>query len=189
MMSKKESNKELEIRAANTMQIASELQGIVSEIIENGGECNDTTMAALKAWQAALEVKAENIGHVKTRMDTDIEYYKLIEESARARRKTIESAQARLKKYLQDCMSVADVDKIKGELFTFSISKGRESVVITDESKLPFELVEIVELVKPKKDEIKTALAKGDVPGAMIERGQNYITIRAAGKKAKENDE
>ena len=92
-MAKKEVNKELEIRAANTLQIASELQNIVTGIIENNGECDDSTMKALAEWQAALEVKAENIGHVKARMDADVEYYKIIEESARARRKAIESAQ------------------------------------------------------------------------------------------------
>lgn len=188
-MAKKEVNKELEIRAANTLQIAGELQSIVAGIIENNGECDDTTMKALAEWQAALELKAENIGHVKARMDADVEYYKLIEKSARARRKAIESAQSRLKKYLQDCMAVAGVDKIKGELFTFSVVKGRESVVITDEGKLPMNMVEIVELVKPKKGEIKAALAEGEVPGARIEIGESYLMIRAAGRKTKEISE
>lgn len=182
---KKEVDAALVARANNAMQIAQELRSVVEQIIEAGGECSEDTFAALQGWQAALEIKAENIGHVKTRLDGEIEYYKAVEDAARARRKAVEAAQDRLKKYLRDAMITADRRSIKGELFTFSVQDGRERVEIIDPGKLPSDMVRIVEEIKPITDNIKAALKAGaDVPGAQIVIGEAFITIRAAGKKS-----
>ena len=83
---KKEVNTEIAVKATSAMTIATEILGIVGSIIENGGECSDETLAMLQGWQAALEVKANNIGLVKARLESDIEYYKLIIEFDRERR-------------------------------------------------------------------------------------------------------
>ena len=187
---KKEVDTALVARANNTMQIAQELRSVVERIIEAGGECDENTFAELQNWQAQLEVKAENIGHVKTRLDGEIEYYKAVEDAARARRKAVEAAQERLKRYLRDCMITADRRSIKGELFTFSVQDGRERVEISDPGKLPNQYVKIVEEIKPLSDEIKAALKAGEqVDGAELLRGEAFVTIRSAGKNNKENDE
>ena len=89
-------------RAESAILIAVELQDIVRGIVENGGECDDAMMAELNAWTAKFEVKAENIGHVDTRLSFDVEYYKAIEAAAKGKRVAIENTQKRLKKYLKD---------------------------------------------------------------------------------------
>jgi hypothetical protein len=187
---KKEVDQALVARANNAMTIAQELRSVVEQIIEAGGECGEDTLAVLQGWQAALETKAENIGHVVRRIDGEVEYYKAVEDAARARRKAVEAAQERLKKYLRDAMITADRRSVKGELFTFSVQDGRERVEITDPGKLPSQYVKIVEEIKPLSDDLKTALKAGEqIEGAELVRGEALVTIRQAGKNNKEIDE
>ena len=166
--------------------IAAELQDIVARIESAGGECDDETLAALQSWSAALEVKAESIAHVKLRLEADAGYWQQYEDAARAMRKSKEAAVKRLTEYLARCMSVAGVKSIKKDdgLFSISLVAGRASCQITDEKKLPFDLVEVVELIKPRKKEIQERLEAGDqVPGAMLEYGNDYVMIRAKSRK------
>ena len=181
---KKEPNTELVARAANTMQIATELQAIITAIVEAGGECDSEQLAALQGWNAALEVKAENIGHVNLRLTLDAEYYKAVEEAAKAKRKAIEAGQDRLKKYLRDCLVMADKKSFKGDLFTFSVVDGRASVNIHDENKLPCDLCRVVEVIKPDSKAILERLQAGEtVSGASLEYGDKYLMIRKVGAK------
>ena len=171
--------------------IASELQQIIADIEANGGECSDEIFAALQNWQAALEVKAENIAHVKMRLEADAGYWQQYEDAARAMRKSKEAAVKRLTEYLARCMSVAGVKSIKKDdgLFSISLVAGRASCQITDEKKLPFDLVEVVELIKPKKKEIQEALEAGrEIPGAALEFGNEYVMVRAMRSKKAEGE-
>lgn len=181
MAKKKSENPETTERAMSAIEIAGELRTITDAIIEAGGECNDETLAALQNWQAQLEVKAENIGLVKERIEAEIEYFRKIEEAARARRKARENTIDRLRKYLAGAMQLANTKSIKRNdgLFSISLVDGRESVEIDDQNKIPMDLCEIVEVVKPLKDKIQERIAAGqEVPGAHIERGEPYVTIR-----------
>ncbi|HPT47913.1 MAG TPA: siphovirus Gp157 family protein, partial [Candidatus Rifleibacterium sp.] len=149
--------------------ISSELRQIVEQIEANGGECDDATLAALQGWQAALEVKAESIAHVKLRLEADAAYWQQYEDAARAMRKSKEAAVKRLTDYLALCMATAGVKSIKRDdgLFSISLQQGRASVRIIDEKKIPFDLADVVELVKPRKGEIEERLKAGEqVPGA-----------------------
>jgi len=167
--------------------IAAELQQIVAGLEANGGECDDDTLAALQNWQAALEIKAESIAHVKLRLEADAGYWQQYEDAARAMRKSKEAAVKRLTEYLARCMQLAGVKSIKREdgLFSISLVAGRSSCQISDEKKLPYELVSVIEVIKPKTAEIKDRLEKGEqVPGASLEYGPDYVMIRAAGNKS-----
>lgn len=181
MAKKKSENPETTERAMSAIEIAGELRAITDAIIEAGGECNDETLAALQNWQAQLEVKAENIGLVKERIEAEIEYFKRIEEAAKARRKARENTIDRLRKYLASAMQMANIKSIKRNdgLFSISLVDGRESVEIDDQNKIPMDLCEIVEVVKPLKDKIQERIASGQqVPGAHVERGEPYVMIR-----------
>ena len=180
-MAKKKEQTTEDIRALSAIEIAVELRAITDQIIEAGGECNDETMAALQNWQAALEIKAENIGLVKERIEAEAAYFKKIEERARACRKARENTVERLRKYLAVAMQAANTKSIKRNdgLFSISLVDGRESVEIDDTAKIPMDLCEIVEVVKPRTDAIKERLTAGqEVPGAHLERGEPYVTIR-----------
>lgn len=180
MARKKETTAE-DTRAMSAIEIASELRTITEAIIEAGGECDDATMAALNGWNAQLEVKAENIALVKERIESEIGYFKRIEEQARARRKARENTIERLRKYLAVAMRAADVKSIKRNdgLFSISLVDGRDTVEIDDQNKIPMDLCDIVEVIRPLKERIAERIAAGEtVPGAHIERGEPYVTIR-----------
>lgn len=185
---KEQANTEL---VTTAIGISSELRQIVEQIEANGGECDDTTFAALQGWQAALEVKAESIAHVKLRLEADAAYWQQYEDAAKAMRKSKEAAVKRLTDYLARCMATAGVKSIKRDdgLFSISLQQGRASCAIRDEKKLPFELVDVVELIKPRTAEIKKRLEAGEeVPGATLEYGADYLTIRAASSKKGDTD-
>ena len=181
MAKKKAADTETAERALTAIEIATELRTITEAIIEAGGECDDDTLAALTSWQAALEVKAENIGLVERRIEAECEYFRKIEEAARSRRKARENTIIRLRKYLAGAMQMAGTKRIKRNdgLFSISLVNGRESVEIDDIAKIPMDLCEIVEVVKPRTDAIKERLTAGqEVPGAHLERGEPYVMIR-----------
>lgn len=181
MMARKKEQTAEDTRALTAIEIAAELRSITEAIIEAGGEITDETLAALQSWTAQLEVKAENIALVKERIEAEAAYFKRIEEQARARRKARENAVDRLRKYLAVAMQAANTKSIKRNdgLFSISLVDGRESVEIDDANKIPFDLTEIVEVVKPRTDAIKDRLTAGqEVPGAHLERGEPYVMIR-----------
>jgi len=176
-----EENKELVVKAKSAMEISGEIKAIVDSIIEAGGECSDATLEALKSLNMALEVKAENIAFVKARLESEMDYYKVVEEAAKAQRKARESALERLKKYLAACMQEAGLKSIKKNdgLFSFSLVEGRIRTVIENKELLPYEYTDIVEVISPRGDAIKAALEAGkEVPGAHLERGEDFVMIR-----------
>ena len=191
-MAKTQKQKPDTAMVTSAIGIAAELQDIVARIESAGGECDDETLAALQSWSAALEVKAESIAHVKLRLEADAEYWQKYEDAARAMRKSKEAAVKRLTEYLARCMSVAGVKSIKKDdgLFSISLSPGRSSCEIVDEKKIPYDLVSVIETIKPKTAEIKKRLEAGeDIPGTRLEYGADYITIKIRNSKPEgEND-
>lgn len=162
-------------------QIAHELEAVLGKILHQDGELQEGDYEALKEWQAAIEVKAENYCHVMLRLETEAAYFDAIEKRAYERKMRLKAAHDRIKTTLRDAMQFAGVKSVKKTdgLFSVSLVDGRESVRIEDPAKLPYSCVEIVETLKPDKDKIKKLLDAGEtVPGAVIERGQPYLQIR-----------
>lgn len=188
-MAKTTKKTEIDPKAIATIIVAKEIEALRLELIEAGGEIDDETLKKKLDLDMSFEEKMHSICLVHNHMDADIEAIKRLEDAARARRKAYEASQARLKKYQRDCMMIADVKSLKTPLFSMSLVSGRSRCVINDEKKLPFDLVSIVELVKPKTDEIKKILESGaEIPGATLEYGEDYIMIRTAGSKQGDND-
>ena len=177
-MAKKKKSAEIIV---TTFEIAKELSEITEKIISQSGELLEGDLEKLQSWNAQIEIKAENIGHVKTRLESEMEYYKAIEEKARSLWKSRELSIERLKKYLAQCMGMAGIKSIKkeGGLFSISLCDGRTQCQIDDVNKLPLEYVKMVEVCDPLKAEIKKALEEGKtVDGAHLETGEPYLMIR-----------
>lgn len=181
MAKKIKDNTELEQKALTAFDIAKELRTVTAKIIDADGVLEEGDFEALNKWQASLEIKAENIGHVKERIDAEAALYKAYEEKAKVRRKACEAAGENLRKYLASCMVAAGVKSIKKTdgLFTISLCDGRESVVVDDVKALPLDCVEERVVLDAKKDVIKAKLAAGEaVDGAHIETSAPYVVIR-----------
>ena len=180
-MAKKKTDEGTDQRALTTMQIADELRQLADQIIEAGGEITEAQFIALKDWQAALEVKAQNIALLFEAKASEAAFFKVLEDKARAKRKSIEAMCDRLREYLAAAMAQANTKSIKADgLFSITLCDGRPSVQIDDPGKLILgETADIVETIKPRADAIKAKIEAGEeVPGAHIEYGRPYLMIR-----------
>lgn len=95
-----------------------------------------------------------------------------------ARRQRAERRKDMARGLMLRVMQAADIKKAPLVEATVSVTKGRDSVEVTDESKLPDNVVRVVRT--PDKGLIREALAVGEVPGARMKTGEPTITVRVA---------
>lgn len=81
--------------------------------------------------------KAENICKVMQTLQLEAKAIKEEEERLAKRRKNLENKAKTLKVYLEAHMKASNVDKIKGKVFTISISKNPPKVLTNDLSNIP----------------------------------------------------
>ena len=128
----------------------------------------------LASIEGAIEVKAHNIVKLIKSMNTDAidaEIKRLTD-----RKKAINNRKDGLKQYLQTQMELLGKDKIKGELFTWTIKNNPPALEITDSSIIPAKY----QVVSYSVDNtaIKSDLKAGaEVPGARLTQGRS-LTIR-----------
>ena len=152
----------------------------LSALAENADE--DMAVAVrdtMGAIEAEFKDKALAVSHIILNFEADVsaldaEIYRLQE-----RKRLVTNRQGQIKDYLRENMQAAEITKISCPLFTITLAKGRETVVVDDESALPDDLVTVKTDVKPDKAAIAAKLKAGDeVPGARLERSQSTIRIK-----------
>ena len=161
--------------------IADNLNALIEGVIERNGEITDAEMTQLQQWQGAFQEKVASVCWLVQKLDADIANAKAVEERAKQYRKVRENIKDRVRKYLAWCMETADQKSVTVDIYKVILMGGKERIVVSDPNLLPRELVEEVVKVdlKPKTDEIKALLATGvDVPGAKVETGESFVTIR-----------
>lgn len=96
-----------------------------------------------------------------------------------ARKARMEKRKEAMRMLMLRVMKAGNITKAPLPEATVSVSKGRDSVEITDESKLPKWAYETVR--KPDKKAIMERLAANkSVPGAALKTGEDTLTVRAA---------
>lgn len=96
-----------------------------------------------------------------------------------ARKSRTEKRKEAMRALMLRLLRAADVKKANLVEATVSVSKGRDSVEIVDESQVPPRFLKVVK--SPDKGLIKEALDAGrKVKGAQIKTGEPTITVRAA---------
>lgn len=165
---------------SSLIDITSKIQNIIDAITEAGGEVSEESFAELEDFRGALEDKAVSIAYVvKSIMESRINRLKDIEAQAKQKRQVEENAQNRLKEYLKRAMIATDTEKVKGDLYSITITKGRERVEIVNSSEIPSEYVETTIITTPKKKEIMEAWKNGiEVPGTKIVTGDKGLLIK-----------
>ena len=94
-----------------------------------------------------------------------------------ARKKAIGNNIDRMKGNLIEAFHVAGIDRVKDARYTVKVNKGRESVQITDETKLPVDCYE-PQPPKVSKTKVKELLEKGrQIDGAQMVRHES-LSIR-----------
>lgn len=134
------------------------------------------TMGAI---QAEFHDKALAVSRVILNMDGDIEAVDAEIERLQERKRLMSNRKGQIIDYLRENMEAAEITKISCPLFTITLLKGRESVIVDDESQLEDELVSTKVVTAPDKKAIAERIKAGqDVKGAHLERGKSSIRIK-----------
>tara|TARA_R110000868_G_C10972986_1_gene771111 strand:+ start:10018 stop:10509 length:492 start_codon:yes stop_codon:yes gene_type:complete len=152
----------------NIFEIKKEYIDLMNEVINNEGEFTPELLEKLEINEKDLKDKAINYAYVIKNIEyeneiIDIENNRLKELKARNNIKI-----TNLKKTVKKSMEIYNIDKIDSPILKLSLRKS-ESVNITDESKIPHNLIKTTISTLPDKNAIKAALKSGStINGAEI---------------------
>ena len=160
-----------------------EITGQFRELAALADGADEDLAVAVRDTMGAIEAefndKALAVSHVILNFDADIAALDSEIDRLQERKRLITNRQKEITDYLRENMEATGITKISCPLFTITCAKGRESVVVDDESKLPDELMRVKTEISPDKTAIAAKLKAGDdVPGARLERGQSSIRIK-----------
>lgn len=95
------------------------------------------------------------------------------------RKQRITKRKESLREYLRLNMEASGHKKIECPLFTITLAKGRDQVMIADESQIPDDYVRVKTEIKPDKVAIGKALKAGEtVPGAQLVTGPTSLRVK-----------
>ena len=167
-----------EEKTTTMFDLSNKICNIIGEVIENDGVITDVQIKALDELKGDFKEKAQAICHVRMRTENDIDYWKGVKAAAEAKIKSLNARKERLERYLLENMKAVNMEKISGDryMFSISVSKGRESVVVDNVDILP----EGYFKKQADKTKIKEAILAGrTITGASIEKGADYLSIRS----------
>ena len=96
-----------------------------------------------------------------------------------ARKKTMQNKENAMKDYLRHNMEACGISKITCPLFSITLSKPRKIALITDESKIPTDYLDIKTSVSPMKALILKELKAGEeIPGAELGESKPSLLIK-----------
>ena len=126
-------------------QLAAELQELIDEIIDNGGEITAEQEQALAEGREALSCKVESYCKLIANLNAQIDGLKAEEQRLSRRRKSSENLRDRLKEAIKGAMTLTGERKIEAGLFKVSL-RSSEAVEVDDDivvSSLPEELYSV----------------------------------------------
>lgn len=126
-----------------------------------------------------IQSKAEAIAIIALNMGSDVAAIDAEIDRLSARKRAITNRQNDLKDYLRENMERTGITKISCPLFSITCAKGREVVVIENETKIPDEYMRVKTDIAPDKTALAKALKEGvEIPGVALERGKSSIRIK-----------
>lgn len=128
----------------------------------------------LEGIEGAIEDKADGYAKVIRQLTADAEALKAEADRLSNRRKSIEGNIDRMKKALQNTMTITGKTKFKTELFSFSVRKNPASVVITQAGKIPGHYW-IPQPPKVDKAAIKRDIKDNPVDWAHLEQSESLV--------------
>ena len=133
----------------------------------------------LGAIEAEFNDKALAVSRVILNMDGDIEAVDAEIARLEERKRILCNRKGQIVDYLRENMEAAQITKISCPLFTITLAKGRNSVVVDDEKLLPDDLVSVKVTTTPNKKAIADQLKAGkEIKGARLERGKSSVHIK-----------
>ena len=143
---------------ANIYELTQGIQMLL-DLMEEGTMDEDTLKDALMNSKEELAIKLENYCKFIKNLESDIAGLKEEEKRLASKRKTMENTIDRAKEAMKYAMEAADMEKVKGTLFTITIQANPEKVVMETEdvSSIP------ADYLRTKEPEIDKAKIKEDL--------------------------
>jgi hypothetical protein len=162
---------------ASLYEINSEMQELLDSVMEyaseNDGEITEEMSEELDNLSIERNDKIESTACYIKNLKAESDMIKAEEVNLAKRRKVIDNKKERISEWLQANLAG---EKFKSARCTVSYRKSA-SVSITDESAIPFEFKEVVEVSKVDKMALKKALKEMEVAGCEIVEKQS-MTIK-----------
>lgn len=157
----------------------SEQHKAIALLVENDELSADDVKDTFDALEGEFNAKAVSLVAVVNNMDGDLSAIDDAIKRLQARKSAITNKKESLRDYLKYNMQISGITNIKCPLFSITLAKGRDVVVIDDDRLLPEDLLSVEVVVKPKKADILRRLKGGeDIPGAHIEKTGESLRIK-----------
>lgn len=136
------------------------------EYLYNTAESEDEMLEAEKYLieaEVGLTEKAENIARLIKNFEAERDTFKKESDRLASKAKSFDNKVSSLKRYLQDNLEVAGVDKVKGELFTVSLQNNAMSLDVSTTEHIPMEFKRVPEPIVNKRELLKHIQNTGEI--------------------------
>ena len=148
---------------ANLYELVGEFRFV--EQIYNSAESEDEMLEAeryLIEAEADLSEKVENIARLIKNFEAERDTFKKESDRLASKAKSFNNKVTNLKRYLQDNLEVAGVDKVKGNLFTVSLRNNPISLDLSSDEHIPTEFKRYPDPVVNKRELLKHIKETGE---------------------------
>jgi len=159
-------------------KIADEHQEIIKSI-EEGQFTEDEMADTLEGAVGTFEEKAASVHAYTKGLDGDIESIEAEVKRLNSMKSALKNKKEQMRNYLKHNMQKTGINNIKCPLFSITLAKGRQELLITDESLIPDEYVDVEVIQKPDKKKLLSDLKDGlDIPGCEIQVSDQSLRIK-----------
>jgi len=158
-------------------ELSEQYNSALDDLLYNEEIDDETRMTTLEALEGDVAAKGQAVAAYALNLSAEID---LIDSHIKAMQKKLKArknSEQWLRNYLKSNMERCGITEIKANdgTFTAKITKGRESVVIHDESMLPASVM-VQKEPEPSKTLIKQFIDEhGECPGACLERNTSLV--------------
>jgi len=164
---------------ANLYELTAEFKE--AEHLYNTSETEDEMLEAerylIKA-EVDLSEKAENIAKWIKNLEAERDTFKKESDRLASKAKSFDNKVSSLKRYLQDNLEVAGIDKVKGELFTVSLQNNAMSLDIESIEHIPDDFKNTPEPVVNKRELLKYIKETGEIFDGVEVKQTRSVRIR-----------
>lgn len=131
----------------------------------------------LQGIEGEFKEKALKVVDVINSIENDVSQIDAEIARLQARKKVIANRNQSIREYLMMNMEACEISKISCPLFTITLAKGRDIVVIDNEDELPDEYIAVKTSTAPDKKALLAALKEGSIKGAHLEKSKPSLRI------------
>ena len=126
--------------------------------------------------EVELSEKVENIAKFIKNIESERDAFKKESDRLASKAKSLDNKVTNLKRYLQDNLEVAGVDKVKGSLFTVSLRNNPISLDLSSVEHIPMDFKRTPEPVVNKRELLKHIKETGETfEGVGLKRTRSLI--------------